>query len=79
MDQQPTQQPAPEQPAQQRSPWVQQVVGHMLDNLKSNYENPGVLAAQDQAYWAKAIKPTRRAQVPPKPNPDGSLVNEQGT
>ena len=79
MDQQPTQQPAPEQPAQQISPWAQQVVGHMVDNLKSNYDNPGVLAAQDQAYWSKAIKHTGSGHVPPKLNPDGSLVNEQGT
>ena len=79
MDQQPTQQPAPEQPAQQRSPWVQQVVGHMLDNLKSNNADPHALAAQDHAYWSKAIKPTRGGQEPPKLNPDGSLANEQGT
>ena len=49
-DQPPPQPPDPTQPAQQLSPWAQQVVGHMVDNLKSNYDSPGALAAQDHAY-----------------------------
>jgi hypothetical protein len=74
---QPTPQPSP-QPAQQLSPWSQQALGHMVSNLKSNHANPGVLAEQDRAYWAQAIPPKYRAQVPPPLNPDGSLVDGGG-
>ena len=76
----PPQPPDPTQPAQQRSAWAQQVVGHMLDNLKSNYEDPHALAAQDHAYWSKAIKPTRGGHVLPQLNADGSLkLNADGS
>jgi hypothetical protein len=74
-DKQPSQQPD----QTQLSPWSQQALGHMIDNLKSNHANPGVFEAQERAYWSAAFPPRRRPQMPPQLNPDGSLVNEDGT